>query len=238
MVDASIGGKTGVNRPLPPDHDGRSVLGKNLIGAFWQPRAVISDPAVLATLPARELRCGLAESIKHGMIENPTLLDFLDQNADAILARDPDVTTDFIARSAAVKIAIVQEDVRESGRRALLNLGHTFAHAFESIADLNLKHGEAVAVGLHAAAVCARACGLVDDALVNHSVALIERFNLPVRLDQPVPAELLLSIMAYDKKARGDHLRLILPVARGHAEIRTDVPNHAVTSALRAVGAG
>ncbi|MDY7108020.1 MAG: 3-dehydroquinate synthase [Planctomycetota bacterium] len=237
MVDASIGGKTGVNFPLPADSEGRRTMGKNLIGAFWQPNAVLVDPLVLRTLEARDFRCGLAECIKHGMLADAGLFSFIDSNLNRITALDAEVVTELIARSAQVKSGIVEEDEREAGRRALLNLGHTFAHVIEPIEALDLRHGEAVAIGLRAAARCACETGRLEAGDEKVIVALLEKAGLPTRLTQPVDANRLIDAMGYDKKVAGGRLRLVLPTAPGRAEIADDVPRETILSAWSAVGA-
>lgn len=233
MVDAAIGGKTGVNAPLPG-----GGLGKNLVGAFWQPRAVVCDPRLLVTLGARQLRCGLAECIKHGMIEDAGLLIGIEQDAAKLLGGDIDALTSMIARSVAVKVGIVQDDERESGRRALLNLGHTFAHAIEPIAELNLHHGEAVAIGLCAAVKLGALLGLADKQYVQRVEGLVSKVGLPTRLPQPVVAEQLMAAMRYDKKMVDGRLRLIVPIKPGEARIVDDVPAEVVEQAWEYVGAG
>jgi 3-dehydroquinate synthase len=233
MVDASIGGKTGVNLPLPS-----GGVGKNLAGAFWQPRAVLADPEVLRTLPPRELRCGLAECVKHALIADPALLEFLESRSQATLALDMSALTALITASAQVKAAIVAEDERETGRRALLNLGHTFAHAVEPIAALDLHHGEAVAIGLCAAMHVSQARGWIT----NDEAARVERLlialGLPTKLARRVDIDQLMDAMSYDKKVVGGTLRLVLPRGLGAVEIVNDVPREAVVEAWRSVTAG
>ncbi len=232
MVDAAIGGKTAVNAPLP---DGG--LGKNLIGAFWQPRFVLSDPQVLQTLDIRHLRCGLAESIKHALIGDAELLAVIAAESPQLLAHDMDALTHLIARSAAVKVSIIQQDERETGQRALLNLGHTFAHAIEPISELDLQHGEAVAVGLCAATHCATLLGKCDVAYAKHITEVIHATGLPARVRQPVGYEPLLHAMMYDKKILDGKLRLVLPNGDGSCELVHDVPIDIVRQAWTHVGA-
>jgi 3-dehydroquinate synthase len=242
MVDASIGGKTGVNFPLPADGDG-ATLGKNLIGAFWQPAAVVADPRALLTLEARDLRCGLAECVKHALLAEAGgaiaggLLAWIEANADAIGSLDLAVLTDLIERGARVKVGFVVEDEREAGRRALLNLGHTFAHAIEPIEELDLRHGEAVAIGLCAAAWCAVREGHLGEAAARRTTALLERLGLPTRLPRPIDANRLVRAMRYDKKVAGGRIRLVLPTASGGASVFADVAPGAIIAAWRAVGA-
>jgi len=233
MVDAAIGGKTAVNIELP---DGS--LGKNLIGAFWQPRAVLADPTVLATLDERDFRSGMAESIKHAVISSESLLNWLEQNRESIMQQDPDALTELIHRSAMVKVEIVTEDERESGRRALLNLGHTFAHAIEPIRELDLRHGEAVAIGLCAAAFVSRQRDLLTNDALQRIEDALQSFGLPTRLMQPINPERLLAAMHYDKKVADGRLRLILPRTIGAADMVSDVPAEAIIAGWRHVGAG
>jgi 3-dehydroquinate synthase len=231
MVDASIGGKTAVNLPLPA-----GGLGKNLVGSFWQPRAIVADPRSLATLDARDLRCGIAECIKHALIGDATLLDFLRRNRDAIVALDDTTLISLIERSAAIKIGIVQRDETESGERALLNLGHTFAHVIEPIESLDLRHGEAVAIGLIAAAHIARRTDRLTEAQERAIVEVVRAYGLPDRIARPIDHRPLLEAMRYDKKASGDRVRLVLPRGIGAAELAADTPSALVIDALRTVG--
>ncbi len=223
MVDASVGGKTGVDLPE----------GKNLVGAFWQPAMVLVDPAVLATLPAEELRAGAAETIKHGVIGDPVLF--------AALERGPGPVTDWrplIERALRVKIEVVQADPLEAGRRAVLNLGHTVGHALEQLSDFALRHGEAVAIGMMAAAHLAVELGRADRALpgrIEGALAAWAAAGRPVRCP-PFPAEAIWGAMAHDKKRRGRALRWVLPEGIGRAVLVDDVPQAAVFSALKQIG--
>ena len=212
-------------------------MGKNLIGAFWQPRAVVVDPLVLRTLPARDSRCGLAECIKQGVLASAGLLSFIEARLKGITELDTETITELIARSAQIKVAIVQEDEREAGRRALLNLGHTFAHVIEPIEALDLRHGEAVAIGICAAARCAHETGRLARDDEKRISDLLGMAGLPTRLPQPIDAPRLIDAMGYDKKVAHGRLRLVLPTALGRAEIADDVPREAVVSAWHAVGA-
>ncbi len=235
MVDAAIGGKTGVNIPLP---DAEGTLGKNLIGAFWQPHAVFVDPQVLATLNDRHFRCGLAECIKHGMIADATLLGFLHKNCRSILARDMNSLTALIHRSAGIKAGIVAKDERENHQRAWLNLGHTFAHAIEPIAEIGLHHGEAVAIGLIAAMHCSIETNRMKQSEADTVRSLLTEFGLPTSVPKPVAMSRIISAMGYDKKVRGGQMRLVLPLGLGGVEIVSDVPTTIVESALKRIGAG
>jgi 3-dehydroquinate synthase len=232
MVDAAIGGKTGVNVPLP---DGG--LGKNLVGAIWQPRAVLVDPLVLRTLGAREMRCGLAECVKHALIADASLLGWLTDHAAAIEALEPEALVTLIERSARIKVAIVEQDERETGVRALLNLGHTFAHALESRQELDLRHGEAVAIGLVAAAHCAARTGRLDPADERRVAGTLDALGLPLRVAAPADADALTRAMHYDKKVIAGRRRLVLPEGLGAAGITDDVPAEVVRAAWAHVGA-
>jgi len=224
MVDAAIGGKTGVNVTLP---DGG--LGKNMVGAIWQPKAVLTDPLVLSTLDPRDLRCGLAECVKHALIADASLLDWLMEQAAAIQRLDPDVMVTLIERSVRIKVKIVETD--------LLNLGHTFAHALEARQHLDLRHGEAVAIGLVAAAHCASGTGRLEASDVQRIAGVLEVFGLPVRMPAPVETDELIQAMRYDKKVMGGRRRLVLPTGLGAAEITDDVGADVVRAAWEHVGA-
>lgn len=237
MVDASIGGKTGVNYPLPAGPDGQGMMGKNLIGAFWQPRLVLTDPSTLLSLEPRDFRNGLAECVKHGLIADADMLAYLATHREKIAALDLGVLTDLIDRSARIKAAIVMEDETETGRRALLNLGHTFAHVIEPIKALDLRHGEAVSIGLCAAISCSILMGRLAETDQIRLRELLESLGLPVRLANPVSIPTLISAMRYDKKVIGGQLRLILPIQGGGAEIVDDVDESVIAQAWSEIGA-
>jgi len=230
MVDASIGGKTGINLPVP----GRSQLGKNLAGAFWPPRLVLVDPDTLSTLPLREFRSGLAECVKHAIIGDAELMELLEQHAVDYHDGNRDAIDAVLVRSIEAKRRIVQADEREAGRRMLLNLGHTFAHVIEPIAALNLTHGEAVSIGLCAAMVCAERLGLRAEADVDRVRTLLSSLGLPVCMAQPQSIDLLCDAMRYDKKVGGDRVRLVLPTDDG-AVVRDDVPVEDIVAAWYSV---
>ena len=201
MVDSSVGGKTALDLPQ----------GKNLVGAFHPPRAVYADTSVLHTLPERELRAGLAEVVKYGAIVDAPFLDWLDTHADALLARDHAVLGEAIARSCAHKAAIVERDPFEHGERALLNFGHTFAHAIEAEQGYGgLNHGEAVAVGMLQAARLSAALELADIAHAQRLEALLTRLGLPTQLPANLDPGALLERMRLDKKAAAGGLRFVL----------------------------
>ncbi|MCC6613026.1 MAG: 3-dehydroquinate synthase, partial [Anaerolineae bacterium] len=223
-VDSSVGGKTAV------DHPG----GKNLIGAFHQPIAVLADTDLLATLPDRELRAGLAEVIKYGLICDAAFFAWLEENLDALLARDAAALQRAIYRSCEIKAAIVGRDEREQGERALLNLGHTFAHAIESATGYaGWQHGEAVATGLLIAAdMSARLQQLThaDVARVRH---LLERAGLPVTAPR-IGAGSALGYLRIDKKVRAGRIRLVLLERIGRAVLTGDYPDAALDATLQA----
>jgi 3-dehydroquinate synthase len=222
QVDSAVGGKTGVNHPG----------GKNLIGAFHQPTLVVSDTRTLATLPARELRAGLAEVIKYALICDAALFDWLEAHLDELLAGEPGALAHVIKRSCEIKAAIVGRDEREHGERALLNLGHSFGHAAESAtAYRQWLHGEAVAAGLVMAAAMSVECGLLDAPASLRVQRLIERAGLPTRIAAVSPQSAL-EHMRIDKKVLGGRLRLILLRRIGEALVSADYPPAALTHTL------
>ena len=201
MLDASVGGKTGVDTPH----------GKNLIGAFHPPAAVVADPLVLRTLPEREYRAGLAEAVKHGLIADAGYFAWLGESAAAIARRDETTLATLVRRSVQIKAAVVGEDEREGGRRAILNAGHTVAHAVEHASSYALPHGEAVALGLVAECELAEAMGIGRRGLGAEVAALLQRLGLPVRLEDGLPRDRVLAAMAADKKNRAARVRFALP---------------------------
>jgi 3-dehydroquinate synthase len=225
MVDSSVGGKTAVDIPQ----------GKNLVGAFHPPRAVIADTTSLRSLPARELRAGLAEVIKYGAIVDADFLHWLDRQRDALLAGDDAALSAAIARSCAHKATITQRDPFEHGERALLNFGHTFGHAIEAEQGYahGFNHGEAVAVGMVLAARLSTALGMASEDAANHLQTLLQHAGLPVRLPTGLAAEALLARMRLDKKAQASGLRFILWKGPGQAVIAADVDEAAVLGVLR-----
>ena len=235
MVDASIGGKTGINLPIGRA-DGSSVWGKNLVGSYWHPQLVVADVDTLQSLDDRQFRCGLAECVKHSMLGNDDLRSFIQQNADAIFSRDSDVLIELVTSSATIKTEIVAKDERESGCRVLLNLGHTFAHAIEPLPELSLFHGEAVSIGLCAALACSEAMGLVDADVVDRIKELLTTLGLPTRLPMPVNAQDLNLLMKADKKTKDGTIHLVLPTSE-NATIVEDVDKSAISLAWASVGA-
>jgi 3-dehydroquinate synthase len=222
QVDSSVGGKTGVNHPG----------GKNLIGAFHQPIAVLADTRTLASLPPRELRAGLAEVIKYGLICDPAFFAWLEEHMEALLGADPTALAHVIYRSCQIKAEIVARDEREQGDRALLNLGHTFGHAIESATGYTQwLHGEAIGAGLLMAAAMSRECGLMSAEEVSRVERLIARTGLPTRIDAVTP-HLALEHMRIDKKVQGGRIRLILLRKIGEAFITADYSEGALDRTL------
>jgi 3-dehydroquinate synthase len=226
MVDSSVGGKTAVDLSQ----------GKNLVGAFHPPRAVVADTSTLRTLPERELRAGLAEVVKYGAIRDVAFLHWLDAHADALLARDEAALAEAIAVSCTHKAAIVERDPLERGERALLNFGHTFGHAIEAEQGYGgLVHGEAVAVGMVLAARLSAALDMARTQDADALAALLTRFGLPTALPDGLDADALLARMRLDKKAAARGLRFVLWEGPGAARVVADVPEDAVRAVLRAV---
>jgi 3-dehydroquinate synthase len=219
QVDSSVGGKTAIDTPH----------GTNLVGAFHQPRLVLADLDVLASLPDREMRCGYAEVIKYGMLGDADFFAWLEAVGAGVLAREPDALAQAIGRSVEMKAEIVEEDEREQGRRALLNLGHTFGHALETEVGFGeaLLHGEAVALGCAQAFRFSAAQGLCPPEDARRVEAALAAAGLPVRLAQisntPFKARALIAHMAQDKKAEGGRLTLILARRIGEAFVAKDV---------------
>ncbi|MGB0720838.1 MAG: 3-dehydroquinate synthase [Gammaproteobacteria bacterium] len=222
QVDSSVGGKTGVNHPL----------GKNMIGAFYQPRCVLADTDTLNTLPDNELSAGIAEVIKYGLIRDEAFFSWLEANMDALLTRETGVLTEAILRSCTAKAEVVAADEREAGQRALLNLGHTFGHAIEAGAGYGAwLHGEAVATGMSMAADLSQRLGWVDMNTVERTDALLKRAHLPLQPPGDMDADRFMDLMAVDKKVQDGKLRLILLKALGDAVVTGDFD----TSIMRAM---
>jgi 3-dehydroquinate synthase len=224
QVDSSVGGKTGVNHPG----------GKNLIGAFHQPRAVITDTRTLCTLPDRELRAGLAEVIKCGLICDEPFFAWLEQNVARVLDRDPAALAQAIRRSCEIKAAIVGRDEREQGDRALLNLGHTFGHAIETATGYSRwLHGEAVGAGLLMAATMSQRAGWMDAGQVERLARLLERTGLPTAATE-VAGSVALDNMRIDKKVKAGKMRFVLLKSIGQAFVTGDYPEQALEATLQA----
>lgn len=245
MVDASVGGKTGVNGRV-----GDSLL-KNMIGAFWQPRLVIADIAALESLDDRQFRCGLAECLKHGLLSCDLDTDLFDWTTDCLErfhCRDEQALIELVARNVALKARIVERDERERAvgpaSRILLNLGHTFAHAIETIPHLSpdndpacapLLHGEAVALGLVACGACAVHLGRIDRAALDWLTKAIARAGLPVSVANLPADDEILASMGHDKKVAGGKLRFVLPAGPGRATVVDDVPVEAIKAGLDSI---
>lgn len=223
MVDASIGGKVGVDHPR----------GKNLIGAFYPPRLVVDDTGLLESLPPRALREGFAEVIKHGLIMDPPMLDLLEREAGPLLAVEPELITDLVARNVALKAEVVSEDEREGGRRAILNYGHTLGHAIEAVSGYRgILHGEAISAGMMAAAEIGRRCGITPAAIGERQRALFEAYGLPLR-HQGLDVEALFAAMALDKKVAARRIRWVLLEDFGRPIVRDDVDPALVRDVIR-----
>lgn len=231
MVDASIGGKTAVNVPLPG-----GGLGKNMVGSFHAPVRIVADVRTLTTLPPRERSAGMAECVKHGLLADPGLVDWIRSNAGAIAALDLPVMETLVRRCAAIKAAIVARDPLEKGERAHLNLGHTFAHAMESLLHDRLNHGEAVGMGLLAAMAASRAAGWWPQADPEPLRQLLAQLGLPTRLPAAVDRVALMRAMGFDKKSEGGRLRLILLRGPGQPGVLGDPPEDVVAAGWQAIG--
>jgi 3-dehydroquinate synthase len=228
MVDSSVGGKTGIN----------ISAGKNLVGAFHQPRTVFIATGILATLPAREFAAGMAEVIKYGLLGDAALFTQLERTP---LRPDSDTLGAVVRRCCALKARIVEADERETaseGGRALLNLGHTFGHAIENVAGYGeYLHGEAVAIGLVAAAHLSQHLGLVDSALIDRVERILAAHALPKRLRAPLPLADLRAAMSRDKKVRAGGLRFVVLRALGEAATQGNIPPELADASFRVVGA-
>ncbi|MEY8712872.1 3-dehydroquinate synthase [Mangrovibacter phragmitis] len=223
QVDSSVGGKTAVNHPL----------GKNMIGAFYQPASVVIDIDCLKTLPPRELASGLAEVIKYGIILDADFFNWLENNLDALVALDPVVMSYCIRRCCELKAEVVAADERESGQRALLNLGHTFGHAIEAEMGYgNWLHGEAVSAGMVMAARTAQRLGQFSEADTVRIITLLKRAGLPVTGPKSMEPAAYMPHMMRDKKVLAGELRLVLPLAIGKSEVRAGVAHDLVLSAI------
>ncbi|WP_017937579.1 3-dehydroquinate synthase [Zestomonas thermotolerans] len=223
QVDSSVGGKTGINHPL----------GKNMVGAFYQPKAVVIDTATLATLPPRELSAGLAEVIKYGLICDEPFLGWLEEHLEALRGLDQQALSEVIERSCAAKARVVGADERESGLRAILNLGHTFGHAIEAHQGYGAwLHGEAVAAGTVMAMEMSRRLGWITAQERDRGIRLLQRAGLPVAPPQDMTPEDFLQHMAVDKKVQAGRLRLVLLRKMGDAVVTADFPREILEATL------
>jgi len=210
QVDSSVGGKVGINLPAA----------KNIVGAFWQPAGVLIDLDVLATLPVREFRSGLAEVVKYGVILDADFFEYLEAHVDAINAAQPEVLEHIVARSCRLKADVVEQDEREeTGLRAVLNYGHTFCHAIETVTDYGqFLHGEAVAIGMICASRLSQRMGRTDATLTQRQEQLLNRLGLATAMPG-LDHEALLEAMQLDKKTQHGQLRFVLPTRLGHVEL-------------------
>ena len=222
QVDSSVGGKTAVNHPL----------GKNLIGAFYQPMSVVIDTTTLRTLPRNVFTEGLAEVIKYGVIADPEFFAWLEDNREAVLGQDPQALKFIIRRSCELKAEVVAEDERETGRRAILNFGHTFGHALETEFGYGaLFHGEAVSIGMKLAAEMSLKLGLTDPTTVNRVKNLLQNYGLPISI-QNADAQKIRTAMNRDKKAVQGRLKFVLLRTIGQVEVRDDVAEDVLAQTL------
>ncbi|WP_049723514.1 3-dehydroquinate synthase [Gilvimarinus polysaccharolyticus] len=225
MVDSSVGGKTGVNHPL----------GKNMIGAFYQPQAVLADVAALQTLPPREVSAGLAEVIKYGIICDYDFFVWLETNIDRLVAGDAEALTYCIERSCDNKARVVAQDEREGGVRAILNLGHTFGHAIETAQGYgNWLHGEAVGAGMVMALDLSWRMGLIDKSDLTRAVDLIKRANLPVAAPKDMTEAQFIELMSVDKKVQDGRLRLVLVQQLGQAFVTSEIDKSLLSQTISA----
>ena len=228
MIDSSIGGKTGVDLPA----------GKNLVGAFHQPRLVVADLDVLATLPVVQVAAGMAEAVKHGVIADAEYFAFLEGAHQAVAAKDGAALERVVRRSVEIKAAVVARDEREAGLRAVLNFGHTLAHAIETVVKYEVAHGEAVAIGMVQEARLAEVLGIAAAGTAGRVRQALERYQLPLELPETARVDDLIAAMHRDKKARGGEVRFALPRRVGemhgdaHAGWTTPVPEQALRGVL------
>ncbi len=223
QVDSSVGGKTAVNHPL----------GKNMIGAFYQPKAVFIDTATLTTLPAREFAAGMAEVIKYGIIHDVTFFDWIEQNVDSLLNQEQGALKRAIFRCCQIKAEIVEQDEQEAGIRALLNLGHTFGHAIEAEQGYgNWLHGEAVAAGIVLASQCSVKKNWLSTSEFCRIEALLKKFQLPITAPADMGMQAFMKHMRHDKKVEAGQIRFVLPKGLGHAVVTKDVSDELLKEIL------
>ncbi|VEF27883.1 3-dehydroquinate synthase [Shewanella baltica] len=224
QVDSSVGGKTAVNHPL----------GKNMIGAFYQPQIVLIDTLCLHTLPAREFAAGMAEVIKYGIMWDADFFQWLEDNVTALKTLDAQALVYAISRCCEIKADVVSQDETEQGVRALLNLGHTFGHAIEAEMGYgNWLHGEAVSAGTVLAAQTAKALGLIDESIVCRIIQLLQAFDLPVSAPESMDFDSFIQHMRRDKKVLGGQIRLVLPTAIGRADVFSQVTESTLEQVIR-----
>ncbi len=223
QVDSSVGGKTGVDLPE----------GKNLVGTFYQPSLVLTDIAVLATLPRSELRNGLAEVVKYGAIWDREFFNFLERHYQGCLELDPDTIGYIVKRSCEIKAEVVSRDEREGGLRRILNFGHTIGHAIEAASDFAVSHGQAVAMGMVAAARLSNLKGLLDSNSVERLRALLDALELPTAIPDNMDHQKIIDLIRHDKKARAGKVHFVLLKALGETIITPEVTDQEVLEAIR-----
>ena len=227
MVDSSIGGKTGINHPQ----------GKNMIGAFHQPKMVFADINTLHTLPKRELGCGLAETVKHAVIKDAEFFTFLTEHSPEILMLQPEMMVELVVRNCRIKAAVVSADERESGLRSILNYGHTIGHAIETVlADKDFHHGEAVALGMIAAARLAVKRKMLKQEEAERIIQLLQAFGLPTELIGEIPVDELFTAMKHDKKVQQGKIKFVLPTSLGSCTFVDDLTETEIKEAIRELG--
>ncbi|MGZ3633920.1 MAG: 3-dehydroquinate synthase [Parachlamydiaceae bacterium] len=208
MVDASIGGKTGINVPY----------GKNMLGCIYQPKKVVIDPSLLNSLPKKEFLNGVVETIKHGIIANPTFFEFLENESASILNLDPDKIRKMIFESCRIKKEIVEQDERENGMRRLLNFGHTIAHALETLSNYSLSHGKAVAIGMLVESYLAVQIKTLEPDILRRIYQILKLYEIPLKLPASLPENRLLNLLTLDKKALNQQPRFVIIEAIGSAK--------------------
>ena len=222
QVDSSIGGKTAVNHPL----------GKNLIGAFKQPLIVISDTSILSTLPLKQIRSGIAEVVKHGVIADEVLLSYVENNISKIIKADPDTLSHIVRRSVEIKTEFIRRDERElTGIRALLNYGHTVGHALETLTNSQLNHGEAVAVGMLMASRISEKLGLINPSTISRQEKLLKNLGFETKPPSIDPLEVI-KVMRYDKKVKDGRIRFVLPTGIGKPPILKSIPEKMIIEVI------
>ena len=224
QVDSSVGGKTGVDLPE----------GKNLLGTFCQPARVYADIGVLATLPGTEIRNGLAEVIKYGMIRSPDLFQFLEERWWDVINLEPETTAHIVSSSCTIKADVVVKDEREGGLRRILNFGHTIGHAVEAAADYKIAHGEAVAIGMAVISTLAATRGLMDQSDLTRLNNLLDRFDLPRHVPAGLRTVSLIHLLQHDKKSADGKVHFVLPEGIGRVVISDQVTTEEIESAIDA----
>lgn len=227
--DSSVGGKVAVNHPKA----------KNIIGAFYQPEFVLYDTASLATLPPREVRSGLAEVVKHGLIKDRHFVFWCEEHAEKLLALDPEALSYALYTGCSVKAWVVSQDERESGLRAILNLGHTIGHALEAVAGYGaLTHGEAISIGMCGSAMLAVRLGICDPEVYERTRAILSRLQLPVTIPAAMETDAVMEAIMHDKKFRGGQMVFVLPTAIGSVKIQKGIPAAAVREVVERLKEG